>query len=195
MPFPKFLYGEYDNEADIGVLVFEDIQPLGYEVVDPDIKRISSQNRIELVISTLASFHALCTAFELSLDKTLEETFPFLNTEGNIWFHADMQIYLDEMYNTCLEFLKSVPGQEETSKWFEQRMKHPEELQNSQIQGLKTLLHGDLCHNNLFFKRSCNDNMILGGWQMCHYGSPATDLCFFLCSSTTTSFRSVNFKL
>ena len=99
-----------------------------------------------------------------------------------------MQVYLDEMYNTCLEFLKSVPGQEETSVWFEQRMKNPESLANSS-QHLKTLVHGDLGHNNLYFNESQNPKLIFGGWQMCHYGSAATDLCFFLCSSTTTSFR------
>jgi aminoglycoside phosphotransferase (APT) family kinase protein len=69
---------------------------------------------------------------------------------GNIWFHADMQVYVEEMYDTCLEFLKSIPGQEETSKWFEQRMKNPEALQNCD-QHLKTLLHGDLWHNNIYF--------------------------------------------
>ena len=61
-----------------------------------------------------------------------------------------MQVYVEEMYDTCLEFLKSIPGQEETSKWFEQRMKNPEALQNCD-QHLKTLLHGDLWHNNIYF--------------------------------------------
>ena len=26
-----------------------------------------------------------------------------------------MQVYVEEMYETCLQFLKSIPGQEETS--------------------------------------------------------------------------------
>ena len=64
-------------------------------------------------------------------------------------------------------------------------MKDPESLQNSD-QHLKTLVHGDLWHNNIYF--NCNQ-LIFGGWQMCHLGSVATDVCFFLCSSTTTSFR------
>ena len=106
---------------------------------------------------------------------------------GNIWFHSDMQVYVEEMYETCLQFLKSIPGQEETSLWFEQRMKNPEALQNCD-QHLKTLLHGDLWHNNIYF-HDRGDQLLFGSWQMCHYGSAATDLCFFLCSSTTTTFR------
>ena len=62
-----------------------------YQLADPDLKRISSQNRIEKVITTLATFHALCTAFELKNESNLDAIFPFLNA-SNIWFHADMQV-------------------------------------------------------------------------------------------------------
>jgi len=190
LPLPKLLHGEYDDEAGIGVMVFTDYRENHYELVDSDLKRISSQNQIEKVISTLATFHSICTAFEQSHGSSFERIFPFLSTDqgaGNIWFHADMQVYVEEMYDTCLEFLKSIPGQEETSKWFEQRMKNPEALQNCD-QHLKTLLHGDLWHNNIYF-HDRQDQLLFGSWQMCHYGSAATDLCFFLCSSTTTTFR------
>lgn len=197
-PLPKLLHGQYDEENGLGVLVFADLQSLNYELADPDLKRISLQSRIEAAISTLASFHAICNAFEFSHgSQKIDQIFPFLNANnegsGNIWFHADMQVYVDEMYETCLQFLKSIPGQEETSAWFEQRMKNPEALQNSD-QHLKTLVHGDLWHNNIYFKRqkeedSSQESVLFGSWQMCHYGSAATDLCFFLCSSTTTNFR------
>ncbi len=116
----RLLHGEFDDDSGLGVLVFSDLQSLHYELADPDLKRISSQSRIEKVVSTLAAFHAVCTAFEQSQGNSLEQLFPFLNTgaegHGNIWFHADMQIYVEEMYETCLKFLKSIPGHEETSR-------------------------------------------------------------------------------
>jgi hypothetical protein len=64
-------------------------------------------------------------------------------------------------------------------------MKNPQALQNSD-QHLKTLVHGDLWHNNIYFG---SKNVMFSSWQMTHIGSVSTDLSFFLCSSTTTSFR------
>ena len=78
---PKLLHGEYDNEAQDGVMVYTDFHSLHYDVVDSDIKRISSQNQIERVVSTLATFHSICTAFEQSQGSTFEQMFPFLSTD------------------------------------------------------------------------------------------------------------------
>ena len=188
-PIPQLLHGEYDDQSKYGIMVFANNVGNDFSVADPDLKRISSEGSIERVICRLASFHAICTAYEQSCGP-LDIVFPFLAKDrgGNIWFQDDMSDYLEEMYTTCLHFLKSIPGQENTCQWFEKRMKHPEEnsLQNSILP--RTLVHGDLWHNNIYFN-SKKEEVIFGSWQMCHLGSAATDLCFFLCSSTTTSFR------
>lgn len=184
-PIPKLLHGEYDDQSQIGVMVFANIGD--FSVADPDLKRISCEDSIERVISRLAFFHAICTAYEQSQSQPLDIAFPFLAAQKNIWFQDDMQDYLEEMYTTCLHFLKSIPGQEDTCHWFEQRMKHPESLQNNPKENhLRTLVHGDFWHNNIYFRKKC---VLFGSWPMAHLGSAATDLCFFLCSSTTTSFR------
>ena len=65
----------------IGVLVFADVHGLNYDVADPDLRRISSQNQIERVISSLATFHSICTAFEQSQESSFEKMFPFLSTD------------------------------------------------------------------------------------------------------------------
>jgi fructosamine-3-kinase len=44
---------------------------------------------------------------------------------------------------------------------------------------MKTLVHGDLWHNNIYFS---NHKVLFTEWQMCHTGTPANDLCFFLFS-------------
>ena len=84
LPLPKLLHGEYDDEAQNGVMVFTDYRENHYELADSDLKRISSQNQIEKVISTLAAFHSICTAFEQSHGSSFERIFPFLSTDqGN----------------------------------------------------------------------------------------------------------------
>ena len=58
----------------------------------------------------IATFHATCTAFQQE-DDNLDEVLSFLSKDhaGSIWFHSDMQAYLQEMYETCLQFLKVKP--------------------------------------------------------------------------------------
>jgi hypothetical protein len=109
-PLPTLIHGEYDDVQKVGVLVFADLYGLNYNLADPDLHRVSSQGHIEKVIKTMAAFHATCTAFEQSRKETFEEIFPFLQTDpgggGYIWFQPDMQAYLQEMYDTCLQFLR-----------------------------------------------------------------------------------------
>ena len=89
LPLPKLLHGEYDDEAQNGVMVFTDYRENHYELADSDLKRISSQNQIEKVISTLATFHSICTAFEQSHGSSFERIFPFLSTDqGNNIFYV-----------------------------------------------------------------------------------------------------------
>ena len=90
---PKLLHGEYDDEAQNGVMVFTDYRENHYELADSDLKRISSQNQIEKVISTLATFHSICTAFEQSHGSSFERIFPFLSTDQgdkNILCHLNL---------------------------------------------------------------------------------------------------------
>ena len=50
---------------------------------------------------------------------------------------------------------QSVPGQEDLSRWFEEKMSNPEALHEefrNRDTKLRTLIHGDLWHNNIFFK-------------------------------------------
>ena len=72
----------------MGVLVFADLHGLNYDVADPDLRRISSQNRIEKVISTLATFHSICTAFEQSHGSSFERMFPFLSADQGTYFQG-----------------------------------------------------------------------------------------------------------
>ena len=50
---------------------------------------------------------------------------------------------------------QSIPGQEDLSRWFEEKMSNPEALHEefrNRDTKLRTLIHGDLWHNNIFFK-------------------------------------------
>ncbi len=52
-------------------------------------------------------------------------------------------------------------------------MKDPKSLQHSG-NSLKTLIHGDLWHNNIYFGKFPEERkVILSGWQMAHFGSAA----------------------
>ncbi len=83
---------------------------------------------------------------------------------------------------------------------FERVMSNPGDLHKHSLPSLggdkfKSVLHGDLWHNNIFFlnyKEAGEENderppFLFADWQMCHVGNAATDLCFLLFSSTTPS--------
>ena len=72
LPFPKFLYGEYSEGSNVGVIILEDLYSTGHILDDTDIQRISNPARIESVIETLAEFHAASTAFERSAQQFLD---------------------------------------------------------------------------------------------------------------------------
>ena len=66
---------------------------------------------------------------------------------------------------------------------------------------LRTLIHGDLWHNNVFFRHansspaaasSSSPKLLLTDWQMSHIGISANDLCFLLFSSTSPRYRQEN---
>jgi hypothetical protein len=79
-----------------------------YIIIPPISKVITlTTERIELVVSNLATFHGVATAFQLGAGRGLESLFPLLGEdEGPIWFHEDMRHVLADMYDTCLTFLK-----------------------------------------------------------------------------------------
>jgi hypothetical protein len=51
---------------------------------------------------------------------------------------------------------------------------------------LRSLVHGDLWHNNIFFRQH---HLLMTDWQMCHVARATNDLCFLLFSSTSPGFR------
>ena len=57
-----------------------------------------------------------------------------------------IEIEIDNFYI----FPQSIPGQEEASQWFAKKMCHPSKLELRNL-NLKTLVHGDLWHNNIYF--------------------------------------------
>jgi hypothetical protein len=108
------------------------------------------------------------------------------------------------MVSSELFQFQSIPGQEDLCRWFEDKMSDPEALHEegrSRATKLRTVIHGDLWHNNVFFKPTGGGNrgssnaavttkLILTDWQMSHIGIATNDLCFLLFSSTTPRFRS-----
>lgn len=187
---PKYLYGDYDEATGTGVMVFEDFIEHGFKCIDKSLMILEAKH-VREIVQNLATFHAISVAYQTTEKTKLEELFPVLDGEtGNTWFQADMTAYLQEMYVTCSKFFKSIPGQEKLSKLFELKMSNPEEFhKTSQCHPTKMrcVIHGDLWHNNLYFKGS--KSLIMADWQMCHIGMATNDLCFLLFSSTTPHFR------
>lgn len=71
-------------------------------------------------------------------------------------------------------------------------MSNPEQLHKtgqSHPTKLKSVIHGDLWHNNIFFNKKRSTQLLMTDWQMCHIGIATNDLCFLLFSSTTPRFR------
>ena len=128
------------------------------------------------VVQNISTFHAICVAYETTEPVKLEQLFPVLDGDkGCAWFQEDMEDFLKEMYSTCRDFLKvrasqtrnslkffmfkvflqSIPGHEDLSALFEKKMANPVGLHKagkSVPSKLRSVIHGDLWHNNLFFR-------------------------------------------
>jgi thiamine kinase-like enzyme len=65
--------------------------------------------------------------------------------------------------------LQSIPGQEGLTEWFESKMSRPDEIHRKAGQNVlfkfKSITHGDLWHNNLFFKPNSRE-VLITDWQM-----------------------------
>ena len=125
------------------------------------------------VVQNLATLHAICISYQTTETQKLESLFPVLDADQGAcaWFQEDMSEYLKEMYSTCKNFLHAIPGQENLTSWFETQMSDPH-LLHHRGQGsskLKSVIHGDLWHNNLFFKESAEKSsslLLMTDWQM-----------------------------
>ena len=100
-----------------------------------------------------------------------------------------------------INFSQSVPGQEDLCELFTTKMSDPESLhrtRSSHESKLRSIVHGDLWHNNIFFKHAAagsenggskDTDFVMVEWNMSRVGNATNDLCFFLFSSTTPAFR------
>jgi hypothetical protein len=73
---PKFVYGDYDKDQGLGVIVFEDFFQEGFAVRNPQLMLLNSSDITE-VVHNLATFHAICVAYQtteqVSIDKIVRK--------------------------------------------------------------------------------------------------------------------------
>ncbi|CAB4061400.1 unnamed protein product [Lepeophtheirus salmonis] len=184
---PTYVDGEYDAESGRGFLVLEDFMEKGYKVDDPSLLLLNSSHIFRL-IRQLGTFHGICSAYYALLPNA--DFGEAHLTQESTWFQEDMAPVLKEMYWTCLSFFQSVPGEEDLCKWFEAKMANPLEYHRNRSTKIKSLVHGDFWHNNIYFNR--DNESLVHDWQMIHWGPATDDLCFLLFSSTTACWRRNN---
>ncbi|XP_053691220.1 uncharacterized protein LOC128739748 [Sabethes cyaneus] len=184
-----------DRERD--VIVFKDLSPLGYLMVD----RLSGLDEIhtKMSLKLMAKMHAS----SLKLAEMRPNIFEGYKT-------GMMTRETDAFYPMFYSNFDALT--EEISTWGAEWQYYATKLQKLRPhfieQGLtvfdhqcdddlRVLAHGDLWINNLLFKYDASGNpidVILLDFQFCSYSTPVIDLCYFFFTSTKDAIRQDHFE-
>ncbi|KAJ8871952.1 hypothetical protein PR048_028292 [Dryococelus australis] len=180
------------------ILLLENLKVQGYRVAD----RVLGQDLIhaELVMTDLAKFHATGLAIKLRKPDVFRSKIMKACDAIKIrWLTKDK----DEIRTrTYLESLREIPICEQNINILRDRMKqyvdysHSDEFRTP-TESFATMVHYDLWTNNLMFRyKSETDekpvHFKMVDFQVVRYGSAATDVIFYLFTSTQTGMVTHN---
>ncbi len=77
---------------------------------------IKTLNWLRIALGGLAEYHATAIAHDILSTETLESKFPIFRQENILWLQNDMIKFLESSIAVGTMFLKSIPGEEETSR-------------------------------------------------------------------------------
>lgn len=198
--FPKCYGTHADDEKSEYALVLEDLRPKGFRMWNKYTP--IDYTHVKLAISQLGKFHAISFAMRqqrpdiFAQFKTLESgmlkiMYDFPSSTG----------YYEKTFDKVLKALQ--PGDTEEIRRIQHLRYHfKSNLQlsscGSEAEPFTVFCHGDFWNNNMMFQYNSADSMepqraVLIDWQISQYCSPATDLTYYLCSSTEQTLRDAHF--
>jgi len=188
---PQCIYAS-NNIDGAGVLVFECALQQGF--IHPADPEGLSLDQLCCVIKVMAKFHAIGSAKVNRYHKQMKLRHPYLLS--NVYSSPTMIEGAQQMFDTYLHFLKSVPGQHELVKRFEQHclskdcIKQMYSCMRRQVDSpFNTVVHGELWEKNMLFREEEELDCVVLDWKNAKIASATKDLAFLILSSTTNQLR------
>lgn len=195
--YPKCYFAEVSEEEKEAVIIMEDLRHIGFGMANK-YKPLELEY-VEIVLKTLASFHAVSFAFK---NLRPEEFEPFKK------YNCLMaELMLTPM---LIEFFKGLLDSASAS--FEDNPEIKDKLTNlkenfsenflfltnpANAGDFNTIGHGDSWVNNFLFKLDQDGrptNLALIDWQISRYAPPILDLAYFIFTSTDKALRDAHFE-
>ncbi|EFA06293.1 uncharacterized protein LOC663235 [Tribolium castaneum] len=182
---PKF-YGSYKSES-AHVIVLEDLKKLGFELW-PVTKPLNREH-IEVVVREYGKFHATSVALKTLKPEKFQEILTSLGRSlSHIFQSPVMQSIVTKCVQKGIELLEG-----EVEEKIIAKLKHlRENIANITVEfeekaPLKVVCHGDCWNNNFMYKYNDNSRNVpskvaIIDWQIASYGTPISDLSYFLFS-------------
>ncbi|XP_011639574.1 uncharacterized protein LOC105428780 [Pogonomyrmex barbatus] len=178
------------------VIVLEDMAYNGYTMIDKYIP--FDFEHCEILMKTLAKFHAKSFIFEQQYKKTLHDKFSHCMHE-TLWPCADdrAKAMFDAAVKGVVSMIDLLPqlNDDERSDFKEKIVKlcanHIDKLSPS-VKHKNVLCHGDLWANNILFKYDADKKPVeccLIDFQLARYNPPVHDILCFLQFTTTRELR------
>lgn len=198
--FPK-CYGTYaDEEKCEFAIVLEDLRQYGFRMWDKYTP--IDYKHVKLAFAQLGKFHALSFA----LRKQRPDIFAKFTAMGSSMFKIieevpDSAVFYKKNHERALEALHPEDTKEIrriTHLINDFKTNFRQSVSGAAAEPFAVFCHGDFWNNNMMFQYSSADSSeplraVLIDWQISQYCSPATDLTYYLYSSTEQSLRTDHF--
>lgn len=198
--FPKCYGTHIDEGKSEFAVVLEDLRPKGFRMWNK-YAPIDYQHA-KLVFTQLGKFHALSFALRQQRPEVFEEFKSLASGMFKIMTDfPDSTAYHQKNYDRALETLHpDDKGEMQIIRNI--RKNFPENFRSAvsapDAEPFAVFCHGDFWNNNIMFQYNSEDSLepqqaILIDWQLGQYCSPATDLTYYLYSSTEQQLRTDHF--
>lgn len=199
--FPKCYGTHSDEEKCEFAIVLEDLRARGFRMWNK-YAPIDYQH-VKLVCAELGKFHALSFALRQQRPDLFDEfrsldslMFKIMNV-----FPSSAEYYARN-FETAIQAMNPDDEKEiEILKYLQENFKDNLQaaVSASDAEPFTVLCHGDFWNNNIMFQYDSSDSLdphsvVLIDWQLTQYCSPATDLTYYLCSSTEQPLRTAHFN-
>lgn len=192
--YPKY-YGGLDDDLHECVLM-EDLSVRDFHIIDRHTE-VTSAEHVQLVMQSLAKFHAISFALKDQQPDKFSEFAPKLS---EIFIRTNDK-FMSEYFNKQSDCIFRVLTAEEDAhllakmkELFEKKsMEIAADCLNLEETGAGAVItHGDTWQNNVMFKRDNNgkpmESNILD-WQLSRISSPIIDIVYFVFLCTTKELR------
>jgi hypothetical protein len=178
--------------SEPNILVFEDLNHLGYKMADR--RKGLDLSHCQLALRHLARFHGMSVALHKKDPKSMSSFNEVFYKEKN---HPIISNYMEPAIKRLASAIANWPGYErfvdKITKVAESSVTRVTEVVKPKESSLSVLNHGDFWTNNIMFRYSSGSEEVVDAmfvdFQVSRFTSPALDLQYFMYTSPTEEVR------